>query len=209
MITNLRGVRLNIIFTLLSDILLLLIILIGLLRLRYHERGAFSMGRFLWRQGLVWLFIVTASEVPQVVFIYLNLNGPLDYLFWVPSLVALSIAATRIHRSLADFAYENTEVYGKGSFTPASPHSGWRSHELSEPNGSKTLASGRTAPKVNLSGSLFTPPNTLEVAIHMVYEEFQTPPSIPSGSGVDREEQLGKKPAGLGLDGDVGKITWT
>jgi hypothetical protein len=118
----------------------------------------------------------------------------------------LSIAATRIHRSLADFAYENTGVYGKDSFTPAPPHNGRRSHGLSEPNGSKTLASGRTAPKVNLSGSLFTPPNGLEVAIHMVYEEFRTPPSIPSGSGVDREEQLGEKSAGLGLDGDVGKI---
>jgi hypothetical protein len=67
MVINLQGLRLNIIVTLVSDVLLLLIMLIGLLRLRYHERGAFSMGRLLWRQGLIWLFIATASEVPQVV----------------------------------------------------------------------------------------------------------------------------------------------
>jgi hypothetical protein len=63
--TNLQSLKLNIIATLVSDVLLLLIMLIGLLRLRYHEHGAFSMGRLLWRQGLIWLFIATASEVPQ------------------------------------------------------------------------------------------------------------------------------------------------
>jgi len=41
--------------------------LIGLLRLRFHENGAFSMGRFLWKQGLIWLFIATVSEVPPAV----------------------------------------------------------------------------------------------------------------------------------------------
>jgi len=178
--------------------------------MRYHERGAFSMGRLLWKQGLIWLFIATASEVPQAVLICLDLNDPLDYLFWVPSLVALSIAATRIHRSLADFAYENTGVYSKGSLTPALPHNGRSPHGLGEPNGSKTLAtgSGHTAPKVNPSGSLFTPPSDLKVAIHIAYEEYQTPPSIHSGSGVGGEEQLSEKPAGLGLDDDVEKMAY-
>jgi len=208
--TNLQSLKLNILATLVSDILLLLIMLIGLLRMRYHERGAFSMGRLLWKQGLIWLFIATASEVPQAVFICLNLNDQLDYMSWVPSLLALSIAATRIHRSLADFAYENTGVYGKDSFAPAPPHNGRGPHGLSEPNGSKTLAtgSGHTVPKVNPSGSLFTPPNDLEVAIHVSYEEYQTPTSIHSVSVVSGEEQSGEKPAGLGLDDDVEKMAY-
>ncbi|KAH9956517.1 hypothetical protein BC827DRAFT_1385966 [Russula dissimulans] len=208
MVTNVQSLKLNIIVTLVSDILLLLIMLIGLLRLRYHEHGAFSMGRLLWKQGLIWLFIATASEVPQAIHSTTYVFICYLWLFWVPSLVALSIAATRIHRSLADFAYENTGVYGKGSFIPAPPHDGRRPHTLSEPNGSKTLAtgSGHTAPKANPSGSLFTPPNDLEVTIHMAYEGYQTPTSIHSGSVVSGEEQLGEKPAGLGLDNDVEKM---
>ncbi|KAH9956520.1 hypothetical protein BC827DRAFT_752320 [Russula dissimulans] len=79
MVTNLESLKPNIIVTLVSDILLLLIMLIGLLRLRYHERGAFNMGRLLWKQGLIWLIIATASEVPEAVFICLNLNGRVSF----------------------------------------------------------------------------------------------------------------------------------
>jgi hypothetical protein len=127
----------------------------------------------------------------------------------------MSIAGTRIHRSLVDFAYDNTDVYDRGSFTSAHAHSasGWRSHGhgSSEPNDSKTLASGHTVPKVNNpSGSLFNPSNGMEVtvAIHMAYEEYQTPTSIHSGSVVSGEEQSGKKPTGLGLDDDVEKMAY-
>ncbi|KAH9956515.1 hypothetical protein BC827DRAFT_751872 [Russula dissimulans] len=214
-VTNIESAKLNIIAILVTDILLLIIMLIGLLRLRCNEHGAFSMGRLLWRQGLIWLFIVTVFEVPAVVLMSLNLNGPLDYLFWLSQLIAMSIAGTRIHRSLVDFAYDNTDVYDRGTFTSAPAYSagGRRSHGhgSSEPNDSKTLASGHTAPKVNNpSRSLFNPSNGMEVAIHMAYEEYQTPTSIrtASGSVVSGEEQLGEKPAGLGLDDDVEKMAY-
>jgi len=206
LVLNTHSAKLNILVTLVTDILLLLIMLIGLLRLRFHEHGAFSMGRFLWRQGLIWLFIATISEVPPAVFICLNLNDPFNYMFWGASLITLSIAATRIHRSLIDFAYENTEVYDRGTlpFTPAD--SGPGSHGSSEPSNSKTLANGRTDSKVNQSASLFTPPNRMEVTIHMAYEEYQKPPSMHSDSAVSAEEGLGEKPTGLGLGDDVEKI---
>jgi hypothetical protein len=42
--------KLNLIVTLATDIILLLIMSIGLLRLGFHERSAFDMGRILWRQ---------------------------------------------------------------------------------------------------------------------------------------------------------------
>ena len=63
--------------------------LIGLLRLGFHEPGVYGLGRFMWRQvrlfallasrgslstdtlpvrkGIVWLFIATIAEIPPVV----------------------------------------------------------------------------------------------------------------------------------------------
>jgi len=129
-------------------------------------------------------------------------------MFLSTSLIVMSIAATRIHRSLIDFAYENTEVYDRGTPTPAPAHNGRPSHGSSEQNSSRTLASGRAQadPRDNRSASLFTPPNRMEVTIHVVYEEYQTPPSVRSGSVVSAEEALGEKPAGLGLNDGVEEI---
>jgi len=204
-VLNIQSTKVNILVTLVADILLLLIMLVGLLRLRCHEHGAFSMGRLLWRQGLIWLFIATISEVPPAVFICLNLNDPFNYMFWVSSLMALSIAATRIHRSLVDFAYENTEVNDRGAFTCTPAPSGQTCNVSSEPSSSKTLVSGFTGTKIDRSASLFTPPNRMEVAIHMAYEQYQTPDSVHSGSLMSAEDSL-RKPAELGLDEDVEKI---
>ena len=61
----------------------------GLLRLGFHERGAFGLGRFLWKQvgywyfslvvvfsaytaariqkGVIWLLVATIAEVPPAV----------------------------------------------------------------------------------------------------------------------------------------------
>lgn len=69
-----------------SDVVLLLTMLAGLLRLRRHG-SMFALGKFLWRQvsirskttrplgslisfssqGLIWLFFATIAEVPPVV----------------------------------------------------------------------------------------------------------------------------------------------
>jgi hypothetical protein len=51
--------------TLVVDISLLLLMLWGLLRLRDARR--WGVGRFLWAQGVVWLMIAAAAEVPTVV----------------------------------------------------------------------------------------------------------------------------------------------
>ena len=47
---NLHISQLNILVTLATDIILLLIMSFGLLRLGFHERGAFGLGRLLWKQ---------------------------------------------------------------------------------------------------------------------------------------------------------------
>ncbi|KAN0141800.1 hypothetical protein V8E53_000262 [Lactarius tabidus] len=99
------GVK-NVITTLVSDVALLLTMLVGLLRLRRHGT-VFALGQLLWKQGLVWLFAATVAEVPPSVFISLNLNGPFNLMFQTPGLVVMSIAATRMHRSLTDFFNES------------------------------------------------------------------------------------------------------
>jgi hypothetical protein len=55
-VTNIIITKLNFIVTLATDIILLFIMFIGLLRLRPHERKTFGLGRFLWRQVGYWCF---------------------------------------------------------------------------------------------------------------------------------------------------------
>lgn len=100
----------NIIATLITDIILSFIMLIGLLRLRRYGFGTFGMGQLLWKQGIIWLFIATFAEVTPVVFISLDLNDPFNLMFQIPSMTIMTIGATRMYRSLADFASESTEV---------------------------------------------------------------------------------------------------
>ncbi|KAH9984312.1 hypothetical protein BJV74DRAFT_586907 [Russula compacta] len=101
-VSKLESTKSNIIITLTTDIVLLLIMLVGLLRLRYQSGGAFGIASILWKQGLIWLLFATISEFPPTVFIILNLNEPLNSVFQPFSVVVMSIAATRMYRSLAD-----------------------------------------------------------------------------------------------------------
>ncbi|KAI0282829.1 hypothetical protein BGY98DRAFT_1094148 [Russula aff. rugulosa BPL654] len=111
-VLNLRITQLNILVSLGTDIILLLIMFFGLLRLGFHERSAFALGRLVWKQGVIWLLAAAIAEVLPAVFISLNLNDPFNYMFLLPAMVTLSIAATRIYRSLADYAYVGgTEQY--------------------------------------------------------------------------------------------------
>ncbi|KAI0284060.1 hypothetical protein BC826DRAFT_170495 [Russula brevipes] len=87
-----------------TDVALLLIMLVGLLRSCRNGDGMFGLTRFLWKQGVIWLLIAAAAEIPPVVFIILNLNDPFNLMFQVPSLITMTIAATRMHRYLVDFA---------------------------------------------------------------------------------------------------------
>jgi hypothetical protein len=87
-VPNLHISKLNILVTLATDIILLLIMFFGLLRLGFHERSAFGLGRLLWKQvgryfslavvffayivvrihkGVTWLLVATIAEVPPAV----------------------------------------------------------------------------------------------------------------------------------------------
>ncbi|KAF8504763.1 hypothetical protein F5888DRAFT_782178 [Russula emetica] len=102
MVVNNHIPELNIFGTLVTDISLLLIMSFGLLRQGFHERSVSGLGHLLWKQGLIWLLVATIAEVLPAVFLSLNLNYPLNYMFLPLSVVTLSIASTRIHRGLVD-----------------------------------------------------------------------------------------------------------
>ncbi|KAH9990083.1 hypothetical protein BJV77DRAFT_633989 [Russula vinacea] len=101
---NVSSTKPAIIGSLFSDIVLLLIMLIGLLRMRHEARkgdglGSFPLVRTLWKQGLIWLLVATVAEVPSAVLMILDLNVPLN-LVTQEGLFLVTIAATRLYRSL-------------------------------------------------------------------------------------------------------------
>jgi hypothetical protein len=112
-IINMQSNKINIIAQLTSDVILLLIMVAGLLRLRL-EIGDFGLGRILWNQSLIWLMLATVAEVPPAVFFCLNLNNTMDMIFQIPNLVTITIASTRMYRSLINLgtAEVSSEVPG-------------------------------------------------------------------------------------------------
>jgi len=85
-----------------TDVILLLTMFVGLIRLLGRGGGTFELGRLLWRQGVIWLVLGIAAELTPVMFICLFLNDALNIMFLMPALLTMSIAATRMYRSLSD-----------------------------------------------------------------------------------------------------------
>ncbi|KAI0278571.1 hypothetical protein BGY98DRAFT_973449 [Russula aff. rugulosa BPL654] len=134
-----------------SDIILLIIMLAGSLRLR-RGGGSFYLSQLLWKQGVIWLVIATAAELPLLLLLVLNVNDSLNMLFLVPSMVTVIIAATRIYRSLIH------------STSPPNTH-------LSEPDSSDLQKTKRLVPNTKDSSVLEIPSNRLEVTVHTTYPE--------------------------------------
>jgi len=178
-ISNIHSTKLNMISTLITDVVLLLVMLIGLLRLGFHESGVYGLGHLMWRQGLVWLFLATIAEVPPVVFISLDLNDPFNYVFQIPAMITMSIAATRIYRSLADFSMNFTDFASVRHNLPPS---------------------GFTTSKTKRDLTLPVPSEPVEVAMHNIYEQSQTPKTNQHISCTSQEGPPRDKLTRLGFD---------
>ncbi|KAH8984967.1 hypothetical protein EDB86DRAFT_3105866 [Lactarius hatsudake] len=83
-ITNPSETRNNIPVTLVTDLVLLVLMLTGLLRWENvnQRRGVWW---FLFTQGLAWMIIVVLAEALITVFILLNLNDAMNLMFQVPA----------------------------------------------------------------------------------------------------------------------------
>src|SRR6266566_386500 len=117
-----------------------------------------------------------------------------------PSIIALTIAATRIRRGLADYAsIECTEQY---DITPS--HASLRSHRCRRPfDPSHSNANGRAEWKANRVPIMRTQLSRMEVTIPEMCEQDETPQMSQHGSAgsfiedIDVEGQLYERPAGL------------
>ncbi|KAH9962365.1 hypothetical protein BC827DRAFT_1375837 [Russula dissimulans] len=172
-----------------TDIALLLIMLIGLLRLRHRGGGRFDLGRLLWKQGVIYLFVATIAEIPPAVFIFLNLNDKFDVMFLIPSLIIMSIAATRMYRSLANFFF--SADIGNGSDKPPK----------------------RIVTNTKWTTTIPPSPNRMEVTVHTSCEDWQLPASQTAQHAPymtrSPNGQHGDKPHGLDLNDDVeSNVTW-
>jgi len=178
---NSHSTKLNIIASLVTDILLLLIVLVGLLRFHSDGLGTYGIGRLLWKQGVAWILLATAAEVPPAVLISLNLNDPLNFMFLLPSLLIMTIAATRMYRSLTDF--------GSGSADIA-------------PDLFKNYSTKVSKLQWN------QPPGTqLEVMVDTSYERSRMSRSSYHDPSISTEGQPYEKSHGLGLERDPEKPT--
>jgi len=156
--------------------------LIGLLRLRLEAGGTLSLGRFLWKQGIIWLFFATIAEVPAIVMIGLGLNGPLSVnTFAIPGVIILSIAASRVHRCLVDFVHGSTDISQnnfRGSGLPVAK------------------AVRATASQVSL--------DQMEVVVHKAYLPFSTSEASHDGSFTGADRQVHHDPTELISDEHLG-----
>jgi len=106
--------KLNVLVSTVTDFILLLAMIIGVLRLKADT----SIWRMLYRHGLVWIVLATVGLVPPTIFLFLNLNEPMNIMFQTPALVITTICATRLYRSLVTFGSQ-TELYD--SFLATAP----------------------------------------------------------------------------------------
>ncbi|EIM84468.1 uncharacterized protein STEHIDRAFT_159139 [Stereum hirsutum FP-91666 SS1] len=104
-VLNTEKARNNVIATLATDVSLLSIMLVGLLRKR--GAGMFPLWRMLYHQGLAWIALAAVAEIPPVTFLSLNLNPALNIMFQTPAMIIMTIATTRIYRGLSNFASSN------------------------------------------------------------------------------------------------------
>lgn len=105
-ISDVLKVRFSIISIISSEVVLLALVIVGLLR--WRNRGKGGLWKLLFTQGLAWVVVTLVAEIPPLVFILLNLNVMMDLITHLPALCMVSIAATRMYRGLSDYLGRTT-----------------------------------------------------------------------------------------------------
>ncbi|VDB95635.1 unnamed protein product [Peniophora sp. CBMAI 1063] len=97
------------------DAFQLLVTLVGLY-VRREGRG-FGMWDLLWKQGLAWLALAAAAELPTVIILTLNLNEALHQLLQTPEVIILALAATSMYRMLTCYSSASCDSPSQDSRT--------------------------------------------------------------------------------------------
>ncbi|KAH9954839.1 hypothetical protein BC827DRAFT_1272171 [Russula dissimulans] len=110
LLINVQTIKINSISLLTTDVVLLLISLIGLFHAPLPGRGdLYSLTCFI-RKGIIWLLLAIVAEVPPALFLNWHLSESLSIMFQFPGLIVLAIAATRVYRSLTGFVSGDTLI---------------------------------------------------------------------------------------------------
>ncbi|KAH9967687.1 hypothetical protein BJV74DRAFT_799492 [Russula compacta] len=202
---NTSNSKVNLIFMVATDIALLFIMLIGLLRLRRRGGGRMSLTHLLWKQRVIWLLVAILAEVPSAVLVILNLNDPFNV---VLSLVTKTIAATWIHRCLVDFGLRASDVYDILHLVPLFFSTAQRGRWYSSVRKNNQI--GCPMPvisKTQRPHAAKFPSDRMKVAVHTVYEQHSTPQSNDRISELyaNTEGSVHRNSIRLRLDDEVGR----
>ena len=119
-------------------------------------------------------------------------------MFQVPAYITMTIAATRLYRSLADFS-SSTDMYDILYSLPFWAHCGryrFSAHEA--------LQDGR--PVVHGSRRMvatLVPMDRVEVSVHIVSEQYVTPYIRDDDSGISTGDEIHEKSNGMSYDKDA------
>jgi len=86
--------------TFITDLLLLSLMLSGILRW-HNSRRRGGIWWLLYTQGLGWVVVFTLAGLPSVIFMMLDLNDPMAWMFSLPEVVFMTICASRMHLGLS------------------------------------------------------------------------------------------------------------
>ncbi|KAI0287037.1 hypothetical protein BC826DRAFT_1189249 [Russula brevipes] len=108
---NIQIIKLSTISTFVTDTVLLLIMLVGLLRLRIQGAGMLSLGQLLWKQGIIWFLIATAAGALATIFLLLDLN---DVWSINPAVQPLKRLEVAVHSTRV--SYPTAQMSGHGPY---------------------------------------------------------------------------------------------
>jgi len=184
-----RGV-VGLVPTIFADVALLLIMLVGLLLLRRSGGGMFGLTPILWRQGLIWMSVALASEIPPAVVACLSTNSQFTNLILMPGLIIMTIAATRMHRSLVDYASGFPDV-------------------VSRRGNAKLSISGVSFSKTKRVKAASLSPAQIEVAVHTDFLQHTTTQMNDHESYITTlaSDHVNAKPSVWDIDDDVERGT--
>jgi len=95
--------RTSVFSTFITDLVLLVLMLVGVLRWKNARRTS-GIWQLLYTQGIAWVVVFALAEVPPLILSALNLSDALNLLPLVPGLAAVSIGASRMYRGLVEGA---------------------------------------------------------------------------------------------------------
>ncbi|KAF8492442.1 hypothetical protein F5888DRAFT_916436 [Russula emetica] len=167
-----------------ADLVLILIMLVGLLLLRRHGGGTLGLTPILWKQGVVWLSLAIVSGTPPAVIAVLIKNDEFTDMVLTPGVIAMTIAATRLHRSLVDYASGFPDV-------------------VSARENINLPMSSAVSSNIKRAQAALNSPDRIEVTVHTAFEQHTTTQTNDYDSYNCTNEQVHEKPNAWGLGNDV------